>query len=79
LNELPVQSFLFLPLWICWRGLTSTHFTTDKVNAEVDPKQWIPVVFAISCAVVAARVVYSMRFLNFVEGCIVGILVQTLL
>jgi hypothetical protein len=49
-------------------SLTSTHFTIDKVKAAVPPRKGTPA-FSISLAVVAARVVYWMRFFNFVEDC----------
>jgi hypothetical protein len=51
--------------------LTSTFPIIEKVKAEVDARKGILAVFAISFAAVAARVVYSMMFLIFVEGCIV--------
>jgi hypothetical protein len=51
---------------------TSTYFRIDKVSAEVDTRKGTLAVCAISFAVVAARVVYPMRLLNFVEGCIRG-------
>jgi choline-glycine betaine transporter len=53
--------------------LTSTRFKTDKANVAVESRNGTWVEFAISLAVIAAIVVYWIRFLNESDGCMVDI------
>jgi hypothetical protein len=49
------------------------YFVIDKHNAAVEPRKGTFAVFAMVWAVVAARIVYWMRFLNFAVVGMAGI------
>jgi hypothetical protein len=57
-----------------WNQLTSIYFKIDKDNAAVEPRTGTLAASAMFLVVVAARLVYWMRFLKFAVVGMVGFL-----